>query len=307
MIDTAQLHTLLNDPIGGHFIVLGGTEYGMKELMINNAADSLNWPILQIPSVNELLSLFSKKHIIPPEVAIYLVRYDEEFISTLDAKLSAQINRLKITGNIIVLYENEKQCAKVDKFLPNNIGMIDNVSTLVMMKHLDKEFPRLSKNLKTIAIDVSQNYGHARKICQAMSLVDESELTKLTSPEIAKLFGYSEQSTEAQVRMSVAAKNFNSCVSLLDKFPEEADKMVYIILQTMIDLEKCKCSKFANMDISKYAKDWQIPDIYYMFMSAYSELKKLRWASLADTNNSLIYLFGLLNYAQIPSPEVMNQ
>ena len=78
------------------------------------------------------------------------------------------------------------------------------------------------------------------------------------------------------------------------------------MLQTLIDLDKLLDNSRMQSDIQKYAKNWSRENIYYMFMNTYDELKKSRSGSGYDIKMSLIYLFGLLKFQPIPSPEVMN-
>lgn len=288
------------------FYVFGGVEYGVKEKYLEHLTNFYSGKRKEVASVNEIISLFSKKHFIPLEPTLYVVRYDETFIASLNEATAEKIKRLKIIGTVVCIYENTKHIAKCDKYLPNYTGSIDSLDNKFLKKYLTADFPSLSSNMIDVAIEISENYGHAKNICRSMSHAGQS-IHKMDRETLKKLFGYVDTSTENQIRQGVAARNFSALAKMADRYPESADMMVYTILQTMIELERCKTSRYADSDIKKYAKNWSFEDIYFMFVNTYEELKKLRSMSISDPYNSLIYLFGLLKYNPIPRKEAMEQ
>lgn len=286
------------------FYVFGGTEYGVKDKYLEHLTEFYSRRRKEVSSVSEITSLFSKKHFIPLEPTLYIVRYDESFVANLNDAFAEKVKKLKIVGTVVCIYENTKHVAKCDKYLPEYTGTIDSLDSNFMKKYLTSDFPNLSQNMIDVAIEISENYGHAKNICRSMSASNQS-IHNLDRESLKKLFGYVDTSTETQIRQGVAARNFSALAKLADKYPESADMMVYTILQTMIELEKCKTSRYVDSDIKNFAKNWTFEDIYYMFVNTYEELKKLRSMSISDPYNSLIYLFGLLKYSSIPSKEVM--
>lgn len=289
----------------GKFYVLGGTEYGVKSKYLSILTDHFEGRHKEVTTVNELISLFSKKHFIPLEPTLYVVRYDESFISSLNDTLAKKIESLKVVGTIVVLYEDSKHVAKCDKYLPNCTGTIDELDAKYIKKYLTSDFPDLPSKFIDIAIEMSENYGHAKNICYSMKAADTVALSKMSDDELKTLFGHVNTSTESQVRTGVASRNFSALVKFAEQYPEDYDKILYIILQTMIELEKCKTSKYVESDIRNFANKWTFEDIYYMFVNTYEELKKFRTITVSDPMNSLIYLFGLLKYNSIPRKEAM--
>ena len=291
----------------GKFYVLCGTEYGIKKKYIDVLNSYYHGNQLESPTVQELINLMSRKHIVPLQPAVYVVRYDESFISSLSETTDAQISKLNIIGTIVCLYENSKHVSKLDKYLSNYTVSIDTVNPQFISKYLHSDFPQLEDRYINIAVSSSENYSRAKNMCKCMSFAPKEHLSAMSDGDIAKLFGCYDESTESQIRKGVASKHFNYLVSVSEKYQDNPDRILYTILQTMIELDKVSDNKHVQSDVKDYLKFWNREDIYYMFMHTYQELSKLRSMSSYDVQNSLIYLFGLLKFQRIPSLEVMEQ
>ena len=139
-----------------------------------------------------------------------------------------------------------------------------------------------------------------------MAYANPELLARMPEKEVKRLFGCSDSSTELELQKAIAARNFPVASRLLDNYEGDFGNLVYTILQTMIEMEKVLTSKYASSDLRDYAKVWKLEDVYHMFMNAYAELDKLRSNTSTDIRSSLIYLFGLLTFKDIPSVEVMN-
>lgn len=287
--------------------ILGGIEFGIKERYIEKLASYYNGNVSEVDAVGPVIDLMSRKQIIPLEPTLYVVRYDEQFISDLTEAYALKINKLKVAGTIVMLYENPKHVSKCDKFFPECTAEIGRVGRKFVIKYLHSDFPRLDDRCIEIATDCSTSYGHARRICSMMQMADPVMLAKMPEEKVAELFGCSSISSEKQIQIGVASRNFGMLCNMIEKYPDDYDKIVYTILQTMLELEKIKSSKYSDSPLKEYAKLWSFQDIYYMFMNGYNELKKLRSMSSYETYSSLIYLIGLLKFASIPDPEVMEQ
>lgn len=302
-IQEAGIQILGNNP--GKFYIFGGIEYGIKEKYISVLTDKFGKKI-ESSSVKEVLEMLGKKHIIPLEPAVYVIRYDESFVSECSDTVRDKIKRLKFSGTIVCIYESSKHLSKLQKSLGDYIVMIDTVSPQFVVKYLRSDFPSLSDRFINIAVAHADNYNQARNMCNAMSLVDESSLSAMEDEEIASFFGCSDMSTESQIRVGVASRNFKYLIDIMERYEDDTDRIFYAMLQTLIDLDKLLDNSRIQSDIQKYAKNWSRENIYYMFMNTYDELKKSRSSSGYDIKLSLIYLFGLLKFQPIPSPEVMN-
>lgn len=304
MLNIQELGIQLLGDNPGHFYILGGCEYGIKRKYID-ILEAKYGKKVECPTVKEVIDMLSKKHIIPLEPAVYVIRYDETFLSELSDKVVSTVQHLKFVGTIICLYEQAKHITKLDKYFPDNLACIDSVSPQFVSKYLHSDFPKLNDRFIDIAVHHSDNYNQANNMCRCMNSVHPEDLYHMNDDEIASLFGCADVSTEAQIRKGVASKNFKYLVDVLDKYDDTADNVIYAILQTMIEMDKLKDNKYTQSDVQEYAKIWTREDIYYMFMHSYNELKKLRSSSSYDSKLSLIYLFSLLNFQRIPDLEVV--
>ena len=289
----------------GKFYVFGGCEYGIKEKYISILKEQYGKQI-EATSVKEVVEMLSKKHLIPLEPAVYVIRYDEVFDSEISDSLASKIHKLKFPGTVVCIYESLKHINKIDKYLPDCVVSIDSVSPQFISKYLHTDFPNLDDRLIEIAVKHADNYNQARNVCRSMSYVDSSFLDSMSEDTIAGFFGCSDMSTETQIRLAVAGRQFSTLIDLLDKYGEDTDRIFYAILQTMIELDKVLDNSRIQSDIKQFARNWTREDIYYMFMNTYLELKKSRSGSSYDIKLSMIYLFGLIKFQRIPSPEVMN-
>lgn len=286
------------------FYVVGGIEYGIKDKYLDTLA--AHWGRKEeYPTITDLISLLGVKHLIPLLPAVYVVRYDTTFVSSISPELVHQIKSLKFKGTIFCIYEDPKNVAKIDKYMPDATCSIDAVNPTFIEKYLHSDFPHLDDRSIRVATKCSTSYGHARTICKSMDNADPSVLARMTEGQLMKLFGCDSSSEESEIQKAIAARNFPTASALLDKYEGNTDNLVYLILQTMIELEKVLTSKYVSSNLNDYAKFWKIEDVYNMFMNSYEELQKLRSNTSTDARMSLLYLFGLFTFKDIPSVEVM--
>lgn len=288
------------------FYAMVGSEYGVKSKYIDILRDHYEGRYLEADSVQGVLSTMRVKRIIPLEPTLYVIRYDEEFITSLDKETLSKINSTKIIGTIVCIYEQQKHANKLSKYLGEYTVSIDAVSPQFILKYLHSDYPNLSEKYLKIAVSISKNYGHAKSICAALSSVKESDLQRYTDEELRKLLGYSNVSNDNQLKQGVAARDFNFLLAMLETYPDEYDKVLYAILSTMVELDKLMDNKFTQSELRPYVKGWTRSDIYYMFMHTFGELEKLRSISTYDPKNSVLYLFGLLKFSPVPTMEAMS-
>lgn len=285
---------------------LGGSEYGVKDKYIEKLTSLYEGRKSDYPDVESIISFFSVTHIIAPKPQLYVIRYDEKFVSSLNAAIASKIKSLKISGTVVCLYEDPKQIEKIDKFLPDYVAVIENINPQFIEKYLHQDFPKLDDRSIHVATVASSSYGHARNICKSMIHASPEQLAAMTESQLAFLFGCNQSVAEDQFKKYIAAKNFPALMKMLDSFEGDFDSLLYVILQTMIDLEKIMSSKYSDSELKDFLKLWTVQDIYYMFMNTYEKLQELRSNTSADSKSSLIYLFGLLPFQHIPSTEALN-
>lgn len=293
---------LTNNP--RHFYVMLGCEYGIKCRYLETLKNHYGSQV-EVDKVSAVLKLMSAKRLVPLQPALYVVRYDSEFLSELTDKTAADIQKCKIAGTIVCIYEDVKGQAKLEKYLSDYCVFIDKVTDQFEYKYLKNEFANLDDRWIHVAMKGTANYGHARLICQVIQNSDLTQLSKQEDDTIVSLFGYNDASTDAQLRAGVAARNFIYLSDWLDKYSGPVDSVLYSILSTMIELDKIQNSKYTQSPLKEYAKLWSASDIYYMFMHTYDVIQQSRSSVYINSKDILICLFALLSYSHIPDPEVL--
>lgn len=284
------------------FYIFLGSEYGIKKIYMDNLIQYYGH-VEECDSVIKLMRMLSTKRMIPLDPSLYIIRYDDEFLSTLSDKTKYQIDSLIFSGTIICIYDQPKQLAKLDKYIPDYCVTIDGVSKSHITKYLHNSFSTVPDRLINIATNYTDNYGHAMNVCKSMQMIQNLEnIYSQTDENIARLFGCNIISDDKQIRLGIAARNFKYLNNMLDNYIGDLGSIFYIILSTTLDVEKSLQSKYYQSDISSYLKLWKLEDVYNMFVNTYEELKKSR-SSTYNIKSGLLYLFSLLQFSNIPAWE----
>jgi len=286
------------------FYAMIGKEYGIKMKYVDIMSQNYGQPPVEASSVSDVLAMMSTKHLIPLLPKVYLVRYDEMFISDLDEKMSEKIKRTKIVGTIVCIYESEKSSTKLLKYLPNDTVSVDEVSKRFMVSYLHKDFPNLPDRLIDVSADMSSDYNQARNICRCMLMSDIEKLYTMTDSELFSVFGVQISADDDVLKKYVASRDFAACLHVYDVYNGTDDEFLYTILSTMIELEKIVTNKFVESKLREYSNMWNLKDIYNMFMNTYQEIINIRTYSQLSTN-SAVYLLSFLQFSEIPSMEYM--
>ena len=302
-IQELGLQILQNNP--QHFYIFGGTEYGIKCKYID-ILDKLYGHRIEMVSMDKVIDLLDSIHLIPLQPAVYIVRYDEDFVKNISEEYADTIKNLKFDGTIVCLYESAKHIKKLNKFLPEYTASIDAVDNKFVSKYLQEDFPDLNPNYIGLSIMASANYYQAGRICACINAVDKDVLDSQSAPDILNTFGYSNISTDDQIKNCVASKSFRLLIGCLENYTGDYDYIIYDILSTLIELDKVKTSNYSQSYVRQYADLWKPEDIYNMFAQTYKVLKDSRTYSSTDMKNYIIYLFALLKYSTIPSVSALN-
>lgn len=300
-IQEVGLEIFNNNPAPLYFFV--GSEIGIKEKYIEIIRDYYGDSV-SANSLTDLFKMMKTRHLVPLKPKLYVVRYDDEFISTLNDKTAKDISNINIVGTIVAIYENSKISTKLDKYLSNYTVPVERVADNFVESYLQQDFPELNKRYIEIAVKHSTNYGQAKNICKSLSSCDRKHLSKMTDEQIADLVGYTRLSTETQIKYGLASRNIPYLMNVIDEFDGEVDSIIYTMLSTLIELEKINGRKYTDSDLKEYSKCWDLEDIYNMFMQCYTCLKTLRSASVSEPKNILYYIASLLAYRPIPGVEV---
>lgn len=287
-----------------NFYVFGGEEYGIKCKYLEHLK-KLYKVSVEVETVSEALSIFKKKQLLPLPPKLYIVRYDDTFISELSEKMVKHIFKLKIKGTIVCLYENLKSVGKCNKYLPDNTVSFDAVNPVFIKQYLQKDFPSLPESAISEAVRIHSDYMGAYNICISLNSLSDTDLAGLTPKLADETFGYGVASTDTQLRQAFAAKNFYLVTELLEKFTGDKNQIFYVWLSTMLELEKLSGNLKQKSDLKQYIKLWDVQSIYNMFMHIYHELEISRSVLSYDIDTRLLYIALLLQYQPIPAVGVI--
>lgn len=282
------------------FYIFAGTEYGIKRKYIQQLVSYYSGKYKEAASVDEVLQFMSVKHIFPPAKMLYIVRYDESFISSLSATTESTILSTNILGTVVCIYEQDKDKAKLEKYVPNLTVEINPVAKEYINKYLHTDYPTLKDEDISAMCEVCSTYAEAYNMAASLShavgTYSIAEIKKSISP-------ISMIDVESQLQFGIAARNFSYLEKLLTKM-DSFDSVHYAILHTLLELEKIFSSSYSSSPIVKYKNLWTLQEVYNLFMITYQELNTLRTIS-SDAYSSAIKLFSILTFRPIPSKEAM--
>ena len=292
-IQEAGKQILNNQPT--KFYVFCGEEYGIKyryiEQMKQYYGDSS-----EAETVNDILGLMRKKRMFPLEPKVYVVRYDEAFLSSLNDKTAAEIEKTNIVGTVVCIYEQNKHRTKCNKFLPDYTVTFDPVNPTFIKQYLESDFPHLPPTCIDTAIKLRWDYMGAYHICESMQF---AEMYVDDVVAMTRAFSSTVAAEDNVFRYAFAAKDFSQCLQILDEYTGELSSLYYVMLMALIELERVLSSK-AKSDLGKYAKAWDINSIYWAFMYVYDELKKSRSCLSYNIYDRIIYLLSVFQYQTVP-------
>ena len=133
------------------FYVFLGSEYGIKKKYVDHLSLYYN-EVIELEYVDDVFNLFKQKHLFAPKPTLYIVRYDNNFIKSINNKTEEYIKSLKIAGTIVCIYEGDSIASKCNKYIPDMSVSFDNISDELCFKYLKHDFKALNDTvLKYIA------------------------------------------------------------------------------------------------------------------------------------------------------------
>lgn len=284
-----------------NFYILGGSEYGIKERYIEILTEKIGSK-QEYAKVVDVIAIMSKYHIIPLEPHVYVVRYDKEFL-TQAKDLVSKIAALDIVGTLILVYEDPKDLAKLDKLFSENTSSIDPIDAKHMAKYLNSDFEGINPQIVKYVTKHVHNYYQARNICRCLYAVQDKTL--LSEKQILSLFSLQLNFTNDDLQVAIASRNFNALIYIAEHYDGDVSGILYQILRVMIELDKIKSSKYSNSPLRDYARKWTPVDIYWMFQHTYEAIKSVRSGYAADIYDLITYLGALMLFNPIPNTQVM--
>lgn len=281
------------------FYCFVGTEYGIKQRYIDILASKYDNDVIEYDSVDAVLRLMSHKHIIPLSPAVYVVRYDTSYISTLDDKSKDQIARCNIIGTLVCIYEDDKSVSKLSKYLDNYTVSIDPVDAKYVEKYIVSDFPELPSNIAHDIASICRNYGKSKIISRCLSSVNARHLSDLDKSSIRRIFMLDGYSYDAKFQLAVSNRAFEYLCYVVDEYDKPYDTLIYDIMSALVEIDKLRSMRYSDSPMFKSAKQWTASDVYNMYDQCYHQLLKLRTTSI-DPYCAVMYLISLLQFESIP-------
>jgi len=282
------------------FYVFGGSEYGVKAKYLEKLKDHYQGKVQENPRLLDVTRSFKKKSLFVRDPQLYVVRYDEEFVASLNEVTASSISDCKIVGTIVLLLEDEKMVAKVNKYLPEYTVSVDKVDDQFIFKYLKSDFPELPDSCIQYVMKSHKNYGDCINACRSLSLLSKEDLFPLTYQSVCDLFGRYESSSDANIKKGVLTKNVNLLLKEIDSYEGEISSLFYTLLSSTLDIDKYMSGGYLDADTRKFVKSWKKQDVYNFFNQVYSELKRSRSSNSVDVRNRLEYLVFLLQFDPVP-------
>lgn len=281
---------------------LGGTEYGIKEKYIEILETKVGVR-MEYTDMFEVVSMMSRRHIIPLEPHVYVVRYDKVFLSKLTKEFADIVMNLDVIGTIVGIYDEDKDTNKLDKFFPGNTASINQIDSKLMVKYLKQDFPKAKVSVLQCAAKNSQNYYQAKNVARCLLCIGPD--IALSEDAICSMFGLSSASTTLMLQEAIASRNCAEFYTLVDHYDGDPMSVVYLIMRTMVELDKIQDSKYVKSPLKEFATKWDRCDIYNMFQHAYHILEGAREGTYVSMSDALICLGALMKFKNIPTLEVM--
>lgn len=286
------------------FYIFGGDEYGIKLKYIEHLKSYYN-AYQEVPTVSEFMAIFNKKQLLPLSPKLYIVRYDDEFISNLSEKYAKQFMKLRIRGTLVCIYEASKAISKCNKYFPDNTISFDIINPTFVKQYLSEDFKQLSSGVISKIVKSHPDYMGAYNVCLGINTLTETEISGISEAEWVDVLGDTLSSSELQLRQAFASRNLYACLHLLEAYTSDKNQIYYTWMAAMLELEKLIVYPRQKSDLSQYVKLWDIQSVCNMFRHIYNELKTSRSSISYNIDDRLQYIALLLQYNPIPQEGVM--
>lgn len=281
------------------FYCFVGSEYGIKQRYIDILRETYDGRLVEYDSVNAVFNLMNRKHVVPLQPSVYVVRYDMEYISRLCEASKNTIKQCNIIGTIVCVYEDTKSTAKLSKYLDDYIVSIDPVDAKFVEKYISTDFPGISHNWVHNIAAMSNNYGKAKIVSRCIASVDPHLLDSTDTHYIRHLFMLDNYSYDTKFQLAVGSRAYDYLCNVVDTYEGSYDNLIYEIMSTVVEIDKLRRLKYSESPLFKVAKQWTAADICNMYDQCYQQLIRLRTVT-AEGYCSIMYLIGLLKFEVIP-------
>lgn len=281
------------------FYVFVGDEYGIKDRYLSILKDHYK-QYAECECVSDVFNQMKHRSIIPLSPKLYIVRYDEEYIQSLSDRSAEEIETMNIVGTIVCIYQNSKHSTKCCKYLEKYTVQFDPVNIGFIRKYLVSDFPDIDSALIDFAVKIRSDYRGAWNVCNCLKHAKDAPVMRYGDNAVADTFGVQNTSEDDQFKVGIAARDFAYCIHTLESYQGDISMLLYVMLSTMLEIERLMCAPKAKSNLQKYVRSWTLNDVYHMFMHIYSELELSRSAASYDIYDRIVYLLGIMQFSPIP-------
>lgn len=290
-----QIGEVASEILGGNpkkLYILCGSEYGVKAEYIS-ALKKHYGSCTEYSSMLKLIDFFKTKQLIPPSPAVYVVRYDDEFVKALSESLADQIAKLNVIGTIICIYDDKRHESTIEKYLSDYNVQVEDMHPRFIQKHLKSRFPgRMHSFIESVDFS-GMSYGEALNLCISAEYLDDSDLERPL--DVFNELACQRPHTPAEFSILFADKDFSACAEIISSYNENPTELYYAMCNALLGIENVLSCEWKAKSSPYYAsaRKWQIGDVKVVFGYVYDELKRSRTTGVTNGTDSLLYLLEL--------------
>lgn len=290
-----QIGEVASEILGGNpqkLYILCGDEYGVKQEYIESLKQYYGG-CTEYNSMLKLIDFFKTKQLFQPNPAVYVIRYDDEFVKSLSESLADQIVKLNIIGTIVCIYDDKKHESAMEKYLPDYTVIVDDMHPRFIQKHLKARFPvRMHSFIESVNFS-GMSYGEALNLCISAEYLSDSDLDRPL--DVFNELACQRPHTPAEFSILFADKDFSACADIISSYNENPTELYYAMCNALLGIENVLTCDWKAKSSPYYvsARKWNIVDVKTVFGYVYDELKRSRTTGVTNGTDSLLYLLEL--------------
>ena len=209
---------ILNDNPSKIYIFLG-TEYAIKMKYLDKL--HVYYKNTQnLDSYKDIHALTRKYQLIPTETStLYVVRYDGEFVRTLNDNTKLDLEHLNINGTLVFIYDSESDSKRLDKYLPDYTVSFFPISHGLQKKYIISDYPELSESTVDAVVALNLSYTESNTICNLLSAA--SIYDSVSYSDLKRTFSVKHSHDIAQLQTLFADRDYCRIFLLLDQFDKQ--------------------------------------------------------------------------------------
>lgn len=272
------------------FYFFTGPDYGVK-LQYLQALEEKYGNKFEYEDFKTLYSSLRKKSLIPRVPTLYIVRYDNTFLSQ-----NINLSSLKVPGTIVGIYDDDSYEQKLDKKYPLNTLRFNHMTPSVVFKHLCKSYPDIPTSLCEFISKLNIDFYEAQLMCISLSQLSKDDLETFSKQDVVELFDYNQQYNDLRFKRAILSRNFKAAFKEIDRYEDDPSVLIYDILSSYLEVLKCLNNSHRDSYAQEYTKYWDTKSVKYMYEITFDQIEKLRNYPSYDPYIALSYIIGLLQF-----------